>query len=503
MITAIKDYQNFGLTFDIDTGYWNFIFEENLNVDGSFNLGNQFDTTQTNIDSSWLLQFTATSKVYTIKTRKLNYVFRSATKNRFFFDVDQKIFDASTGKVVRDQIKVLKFNTMPDSTVQLSEDYSFAIVGNRILSTGFNDTREVAVSFHDSDDDGVVDNPDLFSSVVSPTKNSSVKYVYFKKDTTKAADYYDVVDSTDFVLSSGGSGVDLTGYTNGQLFHFYNAGTIQQYDSSVGALVDVSSTYKAETGRDSLNYNYEHAARYDRRIDPSVSNLIDLHILTTAYDNEFRQWIYNGQVGTPPSAPTTAGLRTSYDPTLSVYKNVSDEIVYRPVKYKLLFGPNADNTLQATFKVVKNSELTITDSDVQTSVITAINNYFSLENWTFGDSFFYTELSTYIHNSLVPKINSVVIVPNKQDTVFGSLFQIESNSDEIFISGATVGNVEIIPSISQGSLKASGTVITSATTPASTASATSGGSTGTTTTSTTTTASSSGSSSSSGSGSGY
>ena len=86
-----------------------------------------------------MLQFTATSQVYTVKTRKLNYVFRSATKNRFFFDVDQKIFDASTGKVVRDQIKVLKFNAMPDSTAQLSEDYSFAIVGNRVLSTGFND----------------------------------------------------------------------------------------------------------------------------------------------------------------------------------------------------------------------------------------------------------------------------------------------------------------------------------------------------------------------------
>ena len=294
--------------------------------------------------------------MFTIKTRNLNYVFRSASKNRFFYDEDQKIFNATTGKVVRDQIKVLKFNTMPDSTVQLSEDYSFAIVGNRVLSTGFNDTREVVVSFNDSDDDGVVDNPDLFSSVVNPTKNESAKYVYFKKDTTKAADYYDVVPSTDFVLSAGGSGVDLTQYSNGQLFHFYNAGTIQQYDSTTGSLVNVSDTYKADIGRDNLNYNYEHAARYDRRIDPSVSNLIDLHILTTAYDTEFRQWIYNGQVGTAPASPTTAALRTSYDPTLSTYKNVSDEIVYRPVKYKLLFGPNADGTLQATFKVVKNTQ---------------------------------------------------------------------------------------------------------------------------------------------------
>jgi hypothetical protein len=393
-----------------------------------------------------------------------------------------------------------------DSTVQLAEDYSFAIVGNRVLSTGFNDTREVAVSFNDADDDGVVDNPDLFISVVNPGKNQSAKYVYLKKDVSKASDYFDVIDSTDFVLSSGGSGVDLTQYSNGQLFHFFNAGTIQQYDSSKGSLVDVSDTYKAVLGRDNLNYNYEHAARYDRRIDPSVSNLIDLHILTSAYDTEYRQWIQNGQIGTAPVEPTTGALRTSYDPTLSSYRNVSDEIVYRAVKYKLLFGPNADNTLQATFKVIKNPDLTITDNDIKTSVIDAINEYFALENWSFGDAFFYTELSTYIHNALAPKINSIVIVPNKQDASFGSLFQIESNSDEIFISGATVDNVEIIPSISQGNIKASGNIVTSATTTADVVSATSGGATTTTSTTTTTTSSSSStgsSSSSSSSSSGY
>jgi hypothetical protein len=101
---------------------------------------------------------------------------------------------------------------------------------------------------------------------------------------------------------------------------------------------------------------------------------------------------------------------------------------------------------------------------------------------------------------LAPKISSIVIVPNQQDATFGSLFQIESNSDEIFISGATVDNVEIIPSISQGNIKASGNIVTSSTSTADVVSATTGGSTSTTTTTTTTTSSSSsGSSSSTGS----
>ena len=282
-ISYIKDYTTFGLTFNIDTGVWQLIVEENLNQDATFDLSNQGDTTETNLDASWVLQLVATNNVYTIKYRSLRYVFRSASKNRFFFDDDQKIFNATTGKIVNDQIKVLKFNTMPDSTVQLTEDYSFAIVGNRVLSTGYNDTREVYVSFRDSDDDGAVDNPDLFDSIVAPSTNVSEKYVYFKKDITKASDYYDTIASSDIVRASTDSAVTLTDYVNGQVFHFYSQGTIKQYDSSIGALVDVSSTYKAVVGRDSLNYNYEHAARYDRRIDPSVSNLIDLHILTTAY----------------------------------------------------------------------------------------------------------------------------------------------------------------------------------------------------------------------------
>ena len=33
-------------------------------------------------------------------------------------------------------------------------------------------------------------------------------------------------------------------------------------------------------------------------------------------------------------------------------KSLSDEIIYHPVKYKVLFGSKADTDLQGTFKVV-------------------------------------------------------------------------------------------------------------------------------------------------------
>jgi hypothetical protein len=171
--------------------------------------------------------------------------------------------------------------------------------------------------------------------------------------------------------------------------------------------------------------------------------------------------------------------------------------VYHPVKYKILFGSNATEELQATFKVVKNPKTNITDAVIKTRVIAAINEFFALDNWDFGDTFYFTELAAFIHNQLAPDLLTAVIVPNQTGQGFGSLFQIDSASDEIFISGATVGDVTIISALGANQLAASGTVVTSTST--ATLNNTSSGSavSGSTTTS-------SGSSSSTGSsGSGY
>ena len=119
--------------------------------------------------------------------------------------------------------------------------------------------------------------------------------------------------------------------------------------------------------------------------------------------------------------------------------------------------------MQATFKIVKNTETVSNDNEVKSNVINAMNEYFSLENWEFGESFYFSELSTYIMNQLAPSISSIVIVPSDDLLSFGSLYEINSESDEIFISGATVENVEIIDTITATKLKSSGTVITAST----------------------------------------
>ena len=57
-------------------------------------------------------------------------------------------------------------------------------------------------------------------------------------------------------------------------------------------------------------------------------------------------------------------------------------------KFKALFGEKADTKLQATFKVVKNTELGQVDSEIKSQVIQVINSYFNVNNWDFGDTFY-------------------------------------------------------------------------------------------------------------------
>jgi hypothetical protein len=186
-----------------------------------------------------------------------------------------------------------------------------------------------------------------------------------------------------------------------------------------------------------------------------------MYVITKTYDSDFRTWLKKGQVSTKPSAPTLNSLNNDYSASLESLKSVSDEIVFNPGEYKLIFGPGADPKLQSTFKIVKNPNTNVSDNQIKSSVIESINTFFSLGLWDFGDTFYFSELAAYLHNAISPDILSVVIVPAQASSGFGSLFQINSSDNEILISSATVDNVEIITSLTAEKLKATGTVVVS------------------------------------------
>ena len=286
----------------------------------------------------------------------------------------------------------------------------------------------------------------------------------------------------------------LSSYNDGQIFYFVDENIFNSYNETLGAL-EQNVNYRAQIGRDKLKFQYIHAADSSSRIDPSASNIIDTYLLTRNYDTNFRKFL-DGTTTTKPLPPSSDSLFLSYYPQLSLIKSLSDEIVFHPVKYKVLFGSKADLDLQAKFKIVKNPDLVLNDNDVKSRVISAINQFFALENWDFGEKFYFTELSTYVMNQLSPDIVTFVIVPEQETQSFGSLQEIKSEVDEIFISGATVNNLEIIDAVTASRLNASSTVTTSGTTI--NAGITSSTSNGSTSSSTSSGSSGSGSSNSSG-----
>jgi hypothetical protein len=460
----IEVYEQFGLRYDEENAEWKVITAANLSASSVFSLANAGDATGSSLDASWWFKFSTDGNTYTVTYRAMDYIFESAGNNKFHFDRTERIYDYITGKSVKDTVKILKSNTVPSTGSAIGYPIDWQVVDTVEESDGYQDNRKVKVGFYDDDDDGVVDNPDIFDIVVQPDTNVSTKFVFFEKyNGYDNIERYRPYAATNFIIAENESDISLPGsYEDGQLFYFYDAAedVIKEYDSTSVTLA-TNTNYYARKGRTAIEFQYKHHAGQGTRIDPSQTNIVDIYMLERSYDQLYRTWLNQG--GEEPTASTSDQLRISYSGVLNPLKGLSDQIVYHPVKYKILFGTQADEEFQATFKVVKNAATNVTNAVIKTRVIQAINEFFALDNFDFGDTFYFTELATYIHNRLAPDLLTVVIVPNQAEQGFGSLFQISGAADEIFISGATVDDVVIIDAIGANQLAASGTVVTSTT----------------------------------------
>lgn len=462
MMDLIFNYKNFGLRYDIVTRTWNIVQERNLNLYDSWNSSASGDNSGNKLDRSWIIALETNGEKYTVTYRGLEYYFESIIENRFFFDGTRKIYDSTTSKVQKDKVSVLKVNTKPNSLNGLGLDYPWQIIGNTIENDGYISSKAVKITFWDANDDSVVDNPDAFEIIVDTALTNTNRFVFFEKYTTDSyiEDYRYISNENNMfiIYDSENSVSNLSSYKDGQLFYFYNSNMIKIFNKS-SVSFSVTLDYYAVVGREGMYFHYLHNADSTTRIDPSATNIIDLYILTKDYDTAYRQYL-NGVTDSPPLPASSTNLRLTYGSNLDMIKSVSDDLIYHPVNYKVLFGKTADPRLQASFKIVKNNEQVITDNDVKTRIIASINEFFRLDNWDFGDTFYFTELSTYVMNKISPFITTFVIVPTNSDQVYGSLQQITSAPNEIFISGATVNDIEIIPAITASRLKASGYIVT-------------------------------------------
>ena len=467
LVNQIYDNQNFGLRYEITSSQWKLITASNLSLTNDFTLGKAGDTTNTNVDSSWTVVFLKQPDSYTVRVRKLSYIFGSINQNRFYFDSNEKRYNDQVGAVVKDQIKVLGVNSGKDFVSQLVQDVPFEISDTIKFDDGYESTSEIKLSFRDSNDDGVIDNPESFENIVGLDQDLNFLFFQSSNDSygTKIKTLLD--NSTGLILVRQKEiKIDFTDtvtYPSQQLIYFYDVdeNIVKRVNRTTNTL-DIDNAYSAAVGRRNLKFQYIHNASVDRRIDPSTSNIIDIYLLIRSYDESYRIYLAGGS-DVEPVAPTSDSLRTSFGSVLTAIKSISDDIVYHPVKYKVLFGAKAESKLQAVFKIVKNQNRSINDNDLKVRVITAINSFFDINNWDFGDRFYMGELTTYILNTVAPDLANIVIVPRQSTQAFGSLFEIQSRSDEILISAATVDDVEIVTAITASEIGVSTNSIVSTT----------------------------------------
>jgi hypothetical protein len=466
MASQILLNRNFGIGYDSlgditgSAGSWYLITSTNLAQDAAFSQGAAGSTSGTNQDASWLVQFTTDGSTYTVSSRALEYFFGSVLQTRFFFYGDQQVYDSRTGTVIKDFVNVLKTNSRPDSALPLSEDIKLEIVDQPVLSDGFVDDFQVLVSFKDSDADGVPDNPDFFNEIVAPSVDPTTKLVFLEKtvdfdnlerylltEKGRVNSEYPTLDSIELVKEQ---------YVSGQVFYAYSTELFYQlsvnFTNGVRTLT-ANNNFIARVGRQDLYFQYRHNSPLTNRIDPGTTNIIDLYVVTSQYYTAYQNYIRDITGTVPePTPPTINELSTAYQ-GLQDFKMISDTVVLNSVEFKPLFGDKADESLRATVKVIKAFNSSASVSEIKNLVIANMNNYFSLDKWDFGDTFYFSELAAYLHAEMGGIISSIVLVPLNPEKSFGDLYEIRSTPSQIFVNAATVNNIEVIEALTSTNLR--------------------------------------------------
>lgn len=547
----IKDDVEFGLGYDVIKDQWYIIGGGQTPITpgtGEFNItkdDNDPNSISRDNPDSWLVKMTYPDANYEFESKGTVTVFESLKQVRFYWDPDQRVLDAETGKSLVDSIEILPRINNDVNGEPLDRAIFWSLNGVYIYEDGFQDPAKVKVMPADLNEDGTADFPDSFNTLVSTSGDDSSEVVFEKfididgyektrpwidswNNDLLEEDIVDIVISennpnevTDndqgFKAPNDSSFVPLS---EANLFIFKNKNTIEniaeQLTTSIQSnnaairtnakkfivslqtksmragkvgtnigqsgvyntvMIDTVSTISAVNvinddthfGRNGITstqdtnvpvdrrydftFKWEHYAPTDQRIDPSISNIIDMTLLTESYYESVLVWKdERGSALTLPAPPTTEDLRVQFS-ELNAYKAISDQIVFNSGVFKILFGPQAEDELQATFKAVKIQTANISKNELKTKIIQAIDQYFDINNWDFGERFYYTELAAFIHTQLSKYLSSVVIVPTKAESEFGNLFEIVSNPNEIFLSTATVDNVEIVSNFTETNLR--------------------------------------------------
>jgi len=416
-------------------------------------------------DPNWFVKFTSVGlNRYSITYRSLTYYFASVADTRFTFAKNELVYDPFSGKIIQDFINVLGINALPNNTTPLGKDTKVNILGQTVESDGYVNDFQVEVAATDVNNRQLILNPDFFNEItgyVSGGSNIGI-YTFFEtvQDPINLTRQYLIPTSSVMSQYPTQTQIELVKYDYplGQLFYAYGENkfykTVQDQTVTVPFYYLVEQLqYSVKPGRQGLSYQYRHNSNNTNRIDPVTTNIIDLYVVTQSYYTAYQNYIVDSTNTIPePNRPTLTELTQEYNQVQN-YKMLSDSVILNSVEFKPLFGPKADPALQATIKVVKVSKVNASDSEIRSAVLAAMNNYFNINNWDFGDTFYFSELSAYLHAECGDLISSAVLVPNDPTMSFGDLYEIKCRPYEIFVNAATANDVLVVPALTPDELQ--------------------------------------------------
>jgi hypothetical protein len=244
-------------------------------------------------------------------------------------------------------------------------------------------------------------------------------------------------------------------YPTGQVFYAYqeNSFYILLLSLTGERVLTLTSNWVAQVGRQDLYFQYRHNSSLTNLIDPGSTNIIDLYIVTLAYYTAYVAWIQDStNTIMQPLPPTIDELTTNYA-GLQNYKMISDNMILNSVEFVPLFGNKAPEALKATIKVIPAANTNASNNQIQNLVLSTMNAYFDIANWDFGQTFYFSELASYIHTQIGTYVASVVLVPLNTQKSFGDLYEIQCAPYQIFVNGATIQNIEIIQTLTSTNLQ--------------------------------------------------
>lgn len=536
LVNKLKSKTTFGIFYDFTKDSWEIIDPP---VNTGFNTTEEFS--YDNPSKKWMILVIPNLADDNLKitSRGIRYVFESKQDVRFYFTQTTPLVD-SEGNAKQDIILVNKNNLNPvvvnetpevwvsgktysRNDIVIFENTIYKAVVNSTNSAvfvptewmsicpgldstsklcirdtftypdGYEEPRKVVVSYCDSNFDGIIDDPEIFSRVLIGGSNKQPPYLFWEKFTDidglehfkpidinkifientivsaiQKMDEHYINEDTRTLWVDGeivyvkGETDNLDGFYQFDIDNVYSASDIIPGGLDVG-LAKIPSrqtslnreNFLVKRGRRDLLFLWEHVTPYSSLSDPSITNIIDIYVLDKNYDTLIRQWIEEDSNEPQPQPPTQAELKITFS-NLENLKVISDEIIWNPVEYKILFGSKAKEELQAKFKVVKSPSASLSDGEIKARIISLVNTYFSIDNWDFGETFYFTELAAFIHQNLVSEIASIVIVPINEESVFGNLFEIKALPNQIFLPHITQNNIDIIETNSRSSLRIKG-----------------------------------------------